>query len=95
MKKVNIGIDSCGCFNIFMVNEAEAAAMHTLTSTFHDFMVRKFDSLTNVPWIRKLTAASRVKYSCYWIVGEALRTSEFTKSVANTLSGWVKKSFLR
>ncbi|CAO2655819.1 Nn.00g046220.m01.CDS01 [Neocucurbitaria sp. VM-36] len=34
MKKVHLGVDGRGVYNLFMVNEAEAAAMYTLTSAF-------------------------------------------------------------
>ncbi|KAF1845331.1 uncharacterized protein K460DRAFT_416606 [Cucurbitaria berberidis CBS 394.84] len=35
MRKVHLGVDNGGVCNLFMVNEAEAAATYTLTSTFY------------------------------------------------------------
>ena len=39
MKRLNIGIDSFDACNMFMVNEAEAAAMYALSSEFRAFKV--------------------------------------------------------
>ena len=42
MKKVKIGVDESGFCNLFMVNEAEAAAMYALTSDVLGLEVQSF-----------------------------------------------------
>lgn len=39
LKLVNFGISRSNMCNLFMVNEAEAAAVYALTSEFHDLKV--------------------------------------------------------
>ena len=39
MKTVDLGVNGSGICNLFMVNEAEAAAMYALTSKTHQLTV--------------------------------------------------------
>lgn len=41
MTIADFGLTSSGCCNLFMVNEAEAAAMYALASDFHNLEVSK------------------------------------------------------
>ena len=72
LKKVELCARRRGAYNLFMVNEAEAAAMYTLTSNFQTYRVTIPNYSAEYDHI--LITSSGARYSWYWIAEGVRRT---------------------